>query len=194
VNDPSYAPAAALIGWCRVMQRMQSWGAVSDAEVTEAMLLARQAIETAQDDPEALWMGGKAITILAGEHSTGIGAIDRAIALNPNSALAWSTRGWNLGFQNQLVPAIEAQQRAIRLSPFDPFAYYFSAGIAFAHMEAGRYEDAIEWADRALQVQPRYISAMRVKLVSLAHLGRSDDTSDCLKRPSRSRSLGEAAS
>jgi TolB-like protein len=44
--DPSYIPAAALIGWCRMAQRSQSWGAVSAAETAEAVLLARQAIET----------------------------------------------------------------------------------------------------------------------------------------------------
>jgi len=43
--DPSYAPAAALIGRCRGFQRLQGWGRVSAGEVTEAVRLARQAIE-----------------------------------------------------------------------------------------------------------------------------------------------------
>ena len=38
--DPSYAPAAALVGWCRMSQRSQRWGAVSDAEMKEAAQLA----------------------------------------------------------------------------------------------------------------------------------------------------------
>ena len=48
--DPSYAPAAALIAWCRMLQRGQSLGAVSDAEIVEAVVLARQAIEAGRDD------------------------------------------------------------------------------------------------------------------------------------------------
>jgi tetratricopeptide (TPR) repeat protein len=52
--------------------------------------------------------------------STAAAAIDRALALNPNSALAWSVRGWILGWQNRPDSAIEAHQQAIRLSPLDP--------------------------------------------------------------------------
>jgi TolB-like protein len=180
--DPSYAPAAAIIGWCRLFQTVHSWGTVSEAEIEEALLLTRQAIEMGRDDPDALSMAGNTIALLAGENTTALAAVDRAIALNPNSALAWGIRGWVLSWRNQPEPAIQAQLQAIRLSPRDPLAYQFAAGLAFAHMEAGRYEEAIEWADRTLQTQPRYIPAMRIKLVCLAYLGHSDDTNDWLKR------------
>ena len=180
--DPSYAPAAALIGWSRFLLRLQGWGAVSDAECVEAVLLARQAIEAGRDDPDPLWMAGVTVALLAGDHSTAMGAIDRALALNPNSAIAWSARGWVLGFQNQPGPAIEALRHAMRLSPLDPLAYFFTSGLSFANLAAGRYEEAIEWADRALQSQPRYIVALRYKLVCLGHLGRTEETEDYLKR------------
>jgi len=179
--DPSYAPAAAMIGWCRIVLRVQGWGAVSPAELAEAELLARQAIEVGQDDPEVLVMAAVTIDNIAGDHSTALAVIDHALAVNSNSALAWTTRGFILGWQNQPDPAIEAHQNAIRLSPLDPLAYFFAAGLAFAHMAARRYTEAIVWADRALHAQPRYIVALRVKLACLAHLGRPDDTSKFLK-------------
>ncbi len=180
--DPSYAPAAAIIGLCRVRQRMQGLGAVTEAEVAEAVLLAKQAIEGGRDEPDALSMAGSTISFLAGEHAPAMSAIDRALALNPNSAQAWSVRGWVLGWQNRPDAAIKAHQEAIRLSPLDPLAYSSTGGLAFAHMEAGRYEEAIEWADRTLHSQPRYIPAMRIRLVCLAFLGRADETNDWLKR------------
>jgi TolB-like protein len=179
--DPSYAPSAALICWCRVVQRVQGWGVVSKAEAAETVSLARRTIEPGRDDPDALWMAGITIGMLAGEISTALAAIDRALALNPNSALAWTMRGSMLSLQNEGDLAIEAHQRAIRLSPLDPRAYVFTAGLGFAHMAAGRYEEAILWADRALQMQPRYALAMRPKLVCLAHLGRADEARDLLK-------------
>ena len=46
--------------------------------------------------------------------------------------------------------------------------------IAVAHLAARRFEQAIEWADRALHDQPRLVGVMRVKVVALAHLGRLD--------------------
>jgi tetratricopeptide (TPR) repeat protein len=61
------------------------------------------------------------------------------------------------------------------LSPFDPFTPFYAANIARAHLAARRFEQAIEWADRALHDQPRNVAAMRVKVAANAHLGRLDE-------------------
>ena len=60
------------------------------------------------------------------------------------------------------------------MSPFDPHAFGYTANIAVAHLVARRFEQAIEWADRALHDQPRAVAGMRAKVVALAHLGRLD--------------------
>ena len=44
-----------------------------------------------------------------------------------------------------------------------------------AHLAARRFEQAIEWADRSLYTQPRTATAIRVKIVANAHLGRLDE-------------------
>ena len=46
--DPSYAPAAALVGWCRVLQRVRGWGALSDEDIAEACLLVLRSIQLIQ--------------------------------------------------------------------------------------------------------------------------------------------------
>ncbi len=66
----------------------------------------------------------------------------------------------------------QACDRALRLSPFDPLGFWFAVVRAIAHLLAGRFEQAIEWADRALQDQPRYNPARRCKIAANAHLGR----------------------
>jgi adenylate cyclase len=96
--------------------------------------------------------------------------------------MAWNARAWVLATQTQFAAAVEASQQAMRLSPLDPLAWMFAGVVAYAQMAAGRYEEAIEWADRTLQAQPRYVVAMRFKLVSLAHLGRIDEAHELLKR------------
>jgi tetratricopeptide (TPR) repeat protein len=180
--DATFAPAAAMIGWCRMFQRVQGWGPGSDAEVAEAVCLARQAIEAGKDDPDALWMAANSVSVFAGEHTTAASAIDRALTLNANSAHAWMISAYLSNRRNRPGPAIEAFQRAMRLSPLDPLNYIFSAGISFAHLAAGRYDEAVEWADRSLHEQPRYSPAMRYKVISLAHLGRLDDARRWLNR------------
>jgi len=181
--DQSYAPAAAMIGdVCLMAQLLQGWGPVSAAEIAEALRLARQAIETGKDDPDALYMAANTLSLFAGDHPAATSAVDRALILNPNCAHAWRTKGYVLVRQNRPEPAIEAFQCAMRLSPLDPLGFFFTAGIAAAHLAAGRYEEAVEWADRASREFPRYESSTRYKLIALAHLGRIEEAREWLER------------
>jgi adenylate cyclase len=86
--EPSYAPAAAMISWCRLLQVTLDWGRISEAEIAEGVRLARQAIEEGKDDPDVLWMAGFTLSVMAGEHATAETVINRSLALNPNSAHA----------------------------------------------------------------------------------------------------------
>jgi len=173
--DPSYAPAAALVGLCRVLQRAQGWGPLSAEDIAEACRLARQALEAERDDAETISQAAYTLFFLAGEVAMAAAAFDRALALNPNAARALMMRGHIHALRNQPEAAIEAIERARRLSPFDPYTSFYSVDIAIAHLAARRFEQAIEWADRALHDLPRLVGVMRVKVAALAHLGRLDE-------------------
>jgi len=173
--DPSYAPAAAMISVCRWMQRVQGWGALSADDVGEACGLARQALEAERDDAETIWQAAMTLFRLAGETALAAAALDRALALNPNAAHAWMARGNIHASRNQPEAAIEAIERARRLSPFDRYSFFYAFTIAMAHFGARRFDQAAEWADRALHDQPRLASAMRLKVAALAYLGDLDE-------------------
>ncbi len=173
--DPSYAPAAALVGWCRIFQGVQGWGALSDANISSAVRLARQALEAERDDAETVARAAFTLFYFAGETAMAMAGLDRALTLNPNAATGWGAKATLHALRNQPEPAIEACNRALRLSPFDPLGFYFAVVPAIAHLLAGRFEQAIEWADRALQYQPRYIPTRRYKIAANAHLGRLAD-------------------
>jgi tetratricopeptide (TPR) repeat protein len=83
---------------------------------------------------------------------------------------------------NRPAPAIEALQRAMRLSPLDPQSWAFYGGLAHAHFAAGRHEEAIEWADRALQEQPRATIVVGFKAAACGHLGHLDEGRECVRR------------
>ena len=180
--DPDYAPALAMIGWCRVHLRAHGLATVSDAEIDHSLRLARRSIEIGKEDPDALWMAAHVLAFLGGEHETAASVVARALALNPNSAHAWMVSGIISNFRDRGDAAIEALQRALRLSPVDPIRRAFSTGLAVAHMMAGRYEQAIEWAEAALGEEPTYRIAIRIKVVCSAYLGRSDETRAWLQR------------
>jgi TolB-like protein/class 3 adenylate cyclase len=172
--DPSYSPAAALVGLCRVLQRGQGWGALSDQDIGEACRLARQALEAERDDAETISLTAWTLFRLGGEAAMAAAVLDRALALNPNAAHAWLARGHIHALRNQPEAAIEAVERARRLSPFDPYTFFYAFVIAAAHLAARRFEQAIEWADRSLHDRPRMVGAMRVKIAANAHLGHLD--------------------
>ncbi|MBV8320013.1 MAG: adenylate/guanylate cyclase domain-containing protein [Hyphomicrobiales bacterium] len=174
-TDPSYAPAAAMVGWCRALQRVQGWGELSADDIAEVVRLARQALDAERDDAETIWQAAYTLFFFAGEVAIAAAAVDRALALNPNAAHAWLIRGHIHALRNQPDAAIEAIERARRLSPFDPYAFFYAFQIAVAHLAARRFEQLIEGADRALHDLPRLVSAMRFKVVAYAHLGRLDE-------------------
>jgi adenylate cyclase len=170
--DPSYAPAAALLGYCRAVQRSQGWVALSADEIADSICLARSALETLRNDPDTMIWASWTLFRLAGETSLAATVLDRAVALNPNAAMAWVSKGWIHALRNQPEAATEALERALRLSPFDPLSYFASTGLAYAHLAAHRFEQAIEWADRASQDAPQYLQPILVKLAANAHLAR----------------------
>jgi len=165
-----------------VHQRFQGWGILSADDVAEACRLARQALEAGRDDAETICQAAWTLFVLAGEAAMAAAALDSALALNPNAAHAWLIRGYIHAVRNQPEAAIEAIERARRLSPFDPYTFICAANTAAAHLAARRFERAIEWADRALHDQPRALGAMRVKVAANAHLGRLDQARAELSR------------
>jgi adenylate cyclase len=148
----------------------------------EAIRLANQAIEEGKDDPVALLNAGWTIAVLAGERALGLRAIDRAIALNPNSALGWGLKGWVEAISNRSAPAIEAARRAIRLSPLDPMRYWFDGALALACVISDRDEEGMESADQALTQNPRAVRVLGLKAITCVRLGRLEEASECVRR------------
>ena len=178
--DASYTPAAGLFAWCCVLQIANR--AISNEEAAEGVRIARLAIEAGTEDPDGLWMSGWSIFAIAGDGAAGLSAIERALELNPNSALAWTFCGWLHGYLNRPALAIEALQRAMRLSPLDPQRFGFYGALALAHLVDGRYEETIEWADRALHEQPRATAVVEYKAAACGHLARAEHGRECVRR------------
>src|SRR5439155_2278979 len=96
-------------------------------------------------------------------------------------ALAHAHRALVLNWLNRPDEAIAAAERAIGLSPNDPFIVIAYNGLCVAHLAAGRYEEALSWADRGLGSNIG-VSALRLKLSLLGHLGRREEANECLQR------------
>ena len=181
--DPSYAAAAGLVAWCRGIQRGQGWVRPTGPEDEDGIRLAKLAIEFGTNDPDALWMAAYLLSIV-GDQTTALSALDRALALNPNSAHAWGTKALcqSLRGAAHAVVAVEAGNRAIRLSPLDPLCYVYKFSVALAYLGARQYHDAEVWIDDALREQPRFHASFRVKVSLCGLLGRNEEARDWLVR------------
>jgi TolB-like protein/tetratricopeptide (TPR) repeat protein len=179
--QPDYGPAAAVIAVIRLNQLIAG-AALTDAEIAEALDFARYAIETSREDPDTLARGGFALAYLGGEHAAGMRAIERALALNPSCAYAWGRVAFVHCVTNRPDAAIAAAERAMRLSPLDPFDFVHEWALGFALMLAGRYEEAMGWTDRCLHDRPGYQSAIRGRVVLCGYLGRVEEAREWVKR------------
>jgi adenylate cyclase len=114
-----------------------------------------------------------------------------ALELNPSLALAHYGLGATLVFSGRAEEGIPYLTAAIRLSPHDPNMGSFLVRLADAAYFLKRYEEAAEWARRALQ-QPNFQwSRYTVLIAALAQLGRLDEARNCIqelqvKRPNTS--------
>lgn len=170
--DPDFASAYGMAAWCYVWRRTDGLTVNRKQEIVEAARFARRAVELGVDDPVALCRGGHALAYLMHELDVGAGYIDRALMLNPNLAAAWYMSGWIRLFLGELDIAIDHQARAMRLSPLDPQTYRMQSGTAFAHFLAGRYDDALSWAEVALREHPKALPAWGVTAASNALAGQ----------------------
>src|SRR5262249_36564061 len=140
----------------------------------------RRAVAVGMDDAVALVSGGVGVTYLAEELESGIAYVDRAIALNPNLALAWDVSGWGRSHLGEHTDAISRFGRAIRLSPFDLLAYHFYTGLSFAHLFAGHYEEATSWARKAVLEKSDWAPTVRAKAIACALSGETVEAQEAL--------------
>jgi adenylate cyclase len=153
----------------------QNWGGDFEMEKARGIELARLAIAKGGHDAASLAYGGYAIAFLGEEFKEGLSVLDRAIALNPNRAIALSNAGWVRCYVGQAVDAIGDFERVIRLSPREITLFRVQAGLAFAHLLLKEFEEAVRWGRRALENNPNYTPSHRALAAALAYLGRIEE-------------------
>jgi len=70
----------------------------------------------------------------------------------------------------------------LRPSPLDPLTYLACAGMGMAHVFAGRYDEAISWATKALHEEPNWATALRVAAVANALSNRMVEAQAAIAR------------
>jgi TolB-like protein len=178
--DPSYAQALALAAYCYVERRSQGWAQDVEVEAAEGLRLAARAVELAKDDANVLWMAAYAVRSLGTDLHRAKELLNRSLQLNPNSTMALTIAAWSDALLANPARALELLQRAERLSPRDPRAWFMAAAGAFAHFVGGQHDEAVSRAKEALAQNPRYTRTLRILAASLAKLGKREEAAQVI--------------
>jgi adenylate cyclase len=179
--EPDYPLALSLAAWCHAQQVVYNWAAEPACARTEALRLAQMAAAASGEDPTILTVLAAAYSIVR-SHGIGARLLEKALALDPNSAWAWNRSGWLQSYLGNPGTSIDHFERALRLSPFDPMNFNAYIGIGAAHFVAGRYADTALWIERGLIDRPGAIWAYRELVAAYALLGREADARAGLSR------------
>ena len=128
-----------------------------------------------RDDAMALTLGGFNIGMVEHDRAAAREAFEAAVALSPSSALTYSMGSIVRAYAGEAERAVEWGEQALRLSPFDPFAFGAWLAVALARFGQGRYEDAANAARKAIQRNPGFSHLHVILAAALVKLGFIDE-------------------
>ncbi len=167
-------PHAWLAKW-HVLRVWQGWSDNAAADTRLALDHTKHALDNDSHCSLALAIDGFVHTNLLKAFDVAQQRYDLALSVNPNDALAWSLQGMLHAFKGEGKQAVKSTQRGLRLSPLDPYRFFYEVLAGGAELAAGRYEQAIELSKRSLRANRMHASTFRVLAISQWQLGRHDD-------------------
>jgi class 3 adenylate cyclase/TolB-like protein len=173
-HDPNFASAFGLIAACHY-NLLLLHGAAPEEQEAYALKAARRAIEIGQDNPEALSRAAVVIAIVGERPDEGRQHVERALALSPNLNLVARDAALICGLQGEHGLAIQRYEKVLRLNPSWLPNYDTFIGLCGICFFAGRFDESIEWADRALAEQPNSIPVSAVKAAAMSAANRPAD-------------------
>jgi TolB-like protein len=179
--DANFVSAVILAENCWSLQAAQGWQPSREAH-PEVMKYARRAVQIDKDNAEALATLARRVCGVERDYDEAISLTDRAVALNPNSAVAWRQTGYALVYCGHPERALEHLRRAIRLSPRDPRSEDGWTGITLALMQLERDKEAVAAGRTAVQGNPNSASAWRAFAAALALSGQLTEARAALQR------------
>jgi tetratricopeptide (TPR) repeat protein len=150
---PDYALGHATLAETLAHDFMRS-GGNNPAMASEGLQHAERALVLSPSDPRVI--GHAAITMcILGRWQDGLLHARRAVDLNPNLSVTQMALGMLSIRAQRPDDAVHSFEIAERLSPRGIHAFMALGMRGLAHFQAGRYEQALDAAERAYLINPR---------------------------------------
>jgi adenylate cyclase len=161
--EPDLPWAYAGLGATYIGEYGSGWNNLDPASLDRGEELMRRALELDPFDMDAL-VGLAVVNLHRGRSRAALESMQKAVELVPNWETHQALLGVVLAQEDQLVPAIQAIKRAMRLNPRGPSSVLVSA--AYVNLAAGRRQDAAALAERVRMANPDNI-LVRVALAAM---------------------------
>jgi class 3 adenylate cyclase/TolB-like protein/Flp pilus assembly protein TadD len=168
--DPDNARLLGLLASVLTVDLINGWNGVSQAEIDRAEDAAKKAISLDHNIPLAHHALGW-VHRLRGQHQDALNSFNQAATIDPNFARAHAQTANEMVFLGKPKDAIPAVEKAIQLSPNDPFTggYFWIKGRAYFAL--GDYSEAITALEESIRMRPNlwYAQAWLAAAYALAN-------------------------
>lgn len=171
--EPDYGEAWAGLAWSYLKEYGFNTFQKSEALLTKGYEAAIKGVELADNSPFAHYSMSTA-HVWRGEKELSLKELEHAIQLNPFFTRAKLALYNRRELADPMIgqEAAEELRRALALSPREPDRQFYFWAIARINLVEGQYLEALDWADRALSVQPNNPIFLFRRALCLAALDR----------------------
>jgi TolB-like protein/class 3 adenylate cyclase len=178
--DPEFAGAYSRLAYAIVLGMVYFDAVPEHGPLDEALSLAKRAIELDDQDANSYFAIGR-VHLARREYDLAIEALQHAVQLNAALAVSYCGLGDSLAYEGRIDDAVEQFEKAITLSPHDPFRWAFHSYRALAHLFGGDFEQAATWARSAIRVPNAHYWAKAHLVAALGHLGNEEQAASAIR-------------
>ena len=178
--DPNFAEAHARLAYCAVLQMVYFDALPTSESLDDALAIARRAAAIDERDAFA-HLAVARVHLARREYDEALAECRTSIELNPTLAQAYCAMGDALSYAGKVEDALAQFDKALRLSPQDPWRWAFFSYQALAYIFLGQYERAVEPARAALRVPNCQYWANAHLAAALGHLNRAAEAKAALQ-------------
>jgi tetratricopeptide (TPR) repeat protein len=183
--DPNYGQALGVLATSHTFVAHMGWA----EQATSVPIAERAALAAIRADSEDPWAHlALALVYLFGRRfDDSLAEMELALRLNPNFSLAQGYYGLALCYCGRWEEGDVAAQRALRLSPRDPFSAVYNGVAAYAHFIGRDYERAIALSREAIRQRADFVGAHRVLTAAAGMAGETELAADALQELRRAQ-------